>query len=284
MSGEKVVTKSDVAKAYTAASVKSGAVIVVHFAMKPIGKLENGPATLIEPLIDIVGPKGTIIMPTFTWYRMPENLSKPILQENSPIWTGKVPETFLSYPGVKRDRHPHWSQAYLGPLADYFIKVNESDLYGYGKDKVHYKIYEHGGSTMMVACDFASCSAMYPVHDIMDLPYRLSLKKRRGISVDTYMKMTPEEQYNAFDFEKEYYSYSTPTYAPNFAPIEVPLRAAGVLKEAPLGDSKVMHVSLEELYRVMRGEHKKNPDLLFTTKKFNTKLAKLAEDSKKGKV
>ena len=172
MTEEKVVTKSDVAKAYTAAGLKSGAVVMVHCAMKPIGKLENGPDTLLEPLIDIVGPKGTIIMPTFTWFRMPDVFTKPIIQENSPIWTGKVPERFLQYPGVKRDRHPHWSHGYLGSLTDYFIKVNESELYGYGKDKTHYKIYEHGGSTMMVACEFSSCSCMYPVHDIMEIPYR----------------------------------------------------------------------------------------------------------------
>jgi len=279
MAEEKIITKSDVAKAYTAAGVKSGAIIMVHMAMKPIGRLENGSDTLIEPLIDIVGPKGTIVMPTFTWYRMPTEFTKPILQENSPIWTGKVPERFLQYPGVKRDRHPHWSQAYLGPLTESFIKINESELYGYGKEKTQYKIFENGGSTMMVACDFSSCSCMYPVHDLMDLPYRLPLKKRRGRSVDDYMKLSPMEQYKAFDFENEYYNLPTS----NFAPIEGPLRTAGVLKEAPLGNSKVMHVYLKDLYKVMEDEHARNPGLLFVEKKVSPKLQKLAEEAKKKK-
>jgi hypothetical protein len=73
--------------------------------------------------------------------------------------------------------------------------------------------------------------------------------------------MTAEEQHAVVNFEGEYRSGKY--RLPDFAAIEEPLRAAGVLMESPVGRRGIMHVSLEDLYRVMRESHTRDPDLLF---------------------
>jgi len=253
------ITKAEVAAALQAAGLKRGTVVYFHSML--IGRLECGADTVIEALIETVGPEGTIVMPTFTWERLPATPNPPVLQQNTHIWTGRIPRRFLEYPGVLRDRHPLWSNAYWGRLAEEMVRINEAELFGYGEDKVAYRIYQEGGSTFMFACSFKSCSSMYVVHDLMDLPYRQPLKRRRGHSVPEYLSWSPEEQLRFINFEKEYRSGAY--RLPDFSRIEEPLRAAGVLMESSLTGYKLMHVRLADLYRVMREEHARRPDLLF---------------------
>jgi len=253
------ISQQDVETALRRAGLETGA--SVYFHSRLIGRLESGADTIIDALINVVGQDGTIVMPTFTWELIPAVANPPILQENAKIWTGMLPKRFLEYSGVKRDRHPLWSNAYLGPLADELIEWNEQELFGYAEDKVAYRLSEVGGSAFMFACSFKSCSSMYVVHDQLGLPYRQPLKKRRGHSVDDYLSWTPERQRDLIDFDGDYRSGAYDL--PDFSLIEDPLRDAGVLQESPLGKYQLLHVTLHDLFSVMREEHMKRPELLF---------------------
>lgn len=254
-----MITQTDVSAALRAAGLREGALVFVHAAMKPLGWLERGPDTVIDGLLDVLGPKGTLVMPTFTWPDFPGTFEVPVVQENSPIWTGKIPARFAEYPGVKRDRHPAWSNAYHGPLSDELLEINEREVYGYGKNKIHWRIKELGGSTMLVGATFKSCSSMYVPLDILELPCRQIIKTRAGTSVEQYLQMTPQEQHRMHFFENEKPQAGA---RPQLLLIEEPLRQAGVLREVPLGNGSVKHVSLEDLYRVMFDGFEENSKFL----------------------
>lgn len=260
---KKVINKEDIKQSLQATGLKAGALVKVHSGMKEIGWLEKGEDTVLEALLETIGPQGTLVMPTYTALDQltPENCNEPFEQTRCPVWTGRIPVRFSRYPGVVRDRHPLWSNTYCGPLARELAEINEREIYGYGKEKVHWHMSMQGGSTMLLACSFKSCSAMYVPYDVLEFPHRRFIKQRQGISVERYLRLTPREQWDLINFQPDIAAKKAGF--PKLARIAPFLRQAGVLREAPVGNSKIMHVALPDLYQVMFDHARKNPRFLF---------------------
>jgi aminoglycoside N3'-acetyltransferase len=46
--------------------LQSGDQVVVHSSFKSIGPVEGGPVAVVEALLAVLGPSGTLVLPTFT--------------------------------------------------------------------------------------------------------------------------------------------------------------------------------------------------------------------------
>ena len=124
-----VITKSDILEALRAAGVKRGEKVMVHTALGKIGYVCGGAQTVIEALMETVGPEGTIMMPTQSWKNLdPEEgvhwdaaqEDWPVIRENWPAYDkritptntmGAVAEMFRAWPGTIRSGHPARSVA-----------------------------------------------------------------------------------------------------------------------------------------------------------------------------
>jgi len=102
--------------------IRAGDLVMVHSSLSKIGNVDGGPATVIQSIIDIITPEGTLIMPCY-------NSAEVMLKElkhgklldlrSSPSFTGKITETFRTWPGVVRSSHPFSSSCAWGKLAEY---------------------------------------------------------------------------------------------------------------------------------------------------------------------
>ncbi|MCB0093952.1 MAG: AAC(3) family N-acetyltransferase, partial [Caldilineaceae bacterium] len=92
--------------------VQSGSVLVVHTSLRNVGWVSDGPAAVIEALRSVLGPAGTLVMPTMTNF---ETLYDPLTTPTKHM--GIVAETFWRMEGVLRSGHPSGSFAAAGPLA-----------------------------------------------------------------------------------------------------------------------------------------------------------------------
>lgn len=108
------LTKQDIVRDLRALGVGPGMTIMVHSSLSALGHVEGGAETLIEALIEAVGPEGTVAMPA-----MPGGGVFDI--ETSPSAVGTVTEAFRTYPGVKRSFHPSHSACAIGPRADFLL-------------------------------------------------------------------------------------------------------------------------------------------------------------------
>lgn len=94
------------------------------------------PQIIIDSLINMIGPFGTIAFPTHPAYPQ-KKISKLTMRDNDdkeePVeynvittkaWTGLLPNYFLKYPNVVRSRHPINTMAALGPLAIPMMEKN----------------------------------------------------------------------------------------------------------------------------------------------------------------
>ncbi|HYK04442.1 MAG TPA: AAC(3) family N-acetyltransferase [Thermoanaerobaculia bacterium] len=98
--------------ALTALGVERGGVLVVHTSFRKVAPVEGGPLGLIEALLSVIGPAGTLVMPS-----MSDDDEHPFDPQSTPCaGMGIVADTFWRMPGVLRSNNPHAFAAF-GPRA-----------------------------------------------------------------------------------------------------------------------------------------------------------------------
>lgn len=142
MSGAKAVlrsgiprTRATLAADLLALGVTAGMTVLVHSSLSSLGWVCGGSVTVVEALLDVVTPQGTIVMPTFTdsysepayWQESAVPLAWwPTIRATNPAFNpqltpsegmGQIAETFRTWPGTLRSSHPASSFAALGRYA-----------------------------------------------------------------------------------------------------------------------------------------------------------------------
>jgi aminoglycoside 3-N-acetyltransferase len=108
------LTQEAIRSALEKAGIVAGDLVLGHFALSRFGYIAGGAEALIDTMLSLLGPEGTLVMPTFTcsWIGRP-----PFDPQRTPSRVGAVTDRFWRRPGVLRSAHPTHSFAAFGPLA-----------------------------------------------------------------------------------------------------------------------------------------------------------------------
>ena len=96
-----------------ALGVQRGGVLLVHTSFRAVRPVASGPQGLIAALREVLGPEGTLVMPS--WSGDDEELFDPVTTPAAAD-LGVVADTFWRLPGVVRSSHRH-AFAAAGPQA-----------------------------------------------------------------------------------------------------------------------------------------------------------------------
>lgn len=165
--------------------VGEGMCLIVHSSLSSLGWVCGGPIAVIQALMKVVGPSGTIVMPTHT-----SSYSEPSLWENPPVpeswwqeiretmpaynpqitptaYMGKIPETFRNFPGVKRSNHPAVSFASWGKHSE-LITLGHGLEFSMGRDSPLAKIYDLSGMVLLLGTDHSSNTSFHLAESKID--------------------------------------------------------------------------------------------------------------------
>lgn len=167
----KTVVKSEIADALRTIGLERGDSVIVHTSLGKIGYVCGGAQVVIEALIETVGEKGTIMMPTQSWKNLdPETgvhwdadkTDWDRIRENWPAYNkaitptntmGAVAEMFRSWPEAVRSDHPSRSFAAWGRNAEYLTKNHDlSDIFG--DTSPIGKLYDLDGKILLIGVDY----------------------------------------------------------------------------------------------------------------------------------
>lgn len=172
------IGKQDIVRALRETGLHGGDLILVHSSLSAFGHIEGGADTVIDAFLEVLGPRGTLLMPTFTqsaiycdgqWitskgYR-PFNVAK------TETWTGRISATFCQRPGILRSVHPTHSVAGCGPLAKACLADHrEADPPTCRRSPLG-KLVDHKGKLVWFGADLATATFLHFLEDEMDLPY-----------------------------------------------------------------------------------------------------------------
>lgn len=147
--------------------VRPGSVLVVHTSLRNVGWISEGPAAVVRSLRHVLGPEGTLVMPTMT---DSETLYDPRTTPTQHM--GIVAETFWRLEGVLRSDHPAGSFAAAGPLAVQITAPQPIDP-PHGIDSPIGRVYENDGWILLLGVDHSANTSIHLAENMCNAPYRI---------------------------------------------------------------------------------------------------------------
>jgi aminoglycoside 3-N-acetyltransferase len=146
--------------------VTPGSVLVVHTAFSRVGPVEGGPQGLIEALRLVLGPEGTLVMPSMT-----DEDDRPFDPASSPCASlGVVAETFWRMPGVLRTDNPH-AFAAVGPMAAKITAPQPVDV-PHGADSPVGRVRDLDGYVLLLGIGHDADTTVHLAENLAGVRYR----------------------------------------------------------------------------------------------------------------
>jgi len=171
----KFITKTQLIKELQSLQIFPGDTLLVHSSMSKMGYLENGPYTLVDALIEYIGPEGNIMMPSSP----NAGLQLDYVKENkvfdvrsSPSKLGAITECFRKYSQVIRSEHPTEPVCAWGKDAVYLTSGHYNELTPYTKKSPFYRLYENKGKILYIGVTLDNAGTnLHTLEDAVDFPF-----------------------------------------------------------------------------------------------------------------
>ena len=134
MSNQVELSKEEIINDLKRSGVPLGALLHLKVSLKAIGKIKGGPSALLEALLDVVGPQGTLVIDSFvSSYPLPlsSEHAKNVSSKDSPSYAGALANTMIKHPNSVRSQHPIQRFTAIGPLAHELMDKHTPDSGGY---------------------------------------------------------------------------------------------------------------------------------------------------------
>ena len=232
-----------------------GGLLALHSSMKSMGWVEGGPNTVVDAFLDVLGPGGTLMVPTFTYG--PDHAGKPFDPETSAPVTGLIPRTLWRRSDSVRSIAPTHSVAAIGGRA---LDLTRDHLYAttLGRHSPFHRLAEWGGFVMLLGCSHNSNSLIHVAESLAELPYiYVPALAGSGGFCEVRQKDGRVKKIQLTEFTG---------CSKGFFKAETPLRAAGVIRDAKIGQATVQLMRASEVLGVLTPLLRADPCLLFCDK------------------
>ena len=123
MSNGNDVAVDDIVSGLHDAKIRRGDVVLVHAAMRTFGNVQGGGKTVVEAFLKVLGPEGTLIMPTFTFAHEAEK--DPVIDPRTDkSEMGAISEALRLHPDALRSTAFRHSFAAVGRRAEVVTQVD----------------------------------------------------------------------------------------------------------------------------------------------------------------
>jgi aminoglycoside 3-N-acetyltransferase len=235
-----VVTKKQIVENLKELGLAAGDMVIVHSAMAAMGRVEGGATTVIEALLEVLTPSGTLVMPAFAG-------GFPFDFKNSPAGLGIVTETFRNYPGVKRSFHPTHSVCVLGPKADELIRDHLKSPTACGKETPYGRLIDMDGKILLLGVDNDRNTILHTLEEYAEAPY-LSDREFPYLDEKGEVKMLPMKAF--------------PGPHRDFIGLDPLFRMTGAMKTGKVGKAVARLLDAKLMIEVGMEAFEESPDLV----------------------
>lgn len=148
--------------------VTPGSILALHSSMKSIGLVDGGPNSVIDAFLQVLGPGGTLMVPTFTYG--PTHEGRPFDPHSSASVTGLLTETMRNRPDAVRSFAPVHSIAAAGAKAAQLTRDHLATT-TLGRYSPFHRLAEWGGFVMLLGCLHTSNSTIHVAESLAEVPF-----------------------------------------------------------------------------------------------------------------
>ena len=159
----KTLTKETCIEQIRGLGIKRGDILLVHSSLRALGPLDGGAEMVLESLLNVLGPDGTLMMPGF------QSGSEYLLAaagvcfdvRTTPSGCGYLTELFRHYPGALRSLSPTHSMTVFGAKAEDLILGHEKCSVTAGWGSPFEKLIRNNGRILMLGASRNSNTTMH---------------------------------------------------------------------------------------------------------------------------
>ncbi|TAE20748.1 MAG: aminoglycoside 3-N-acetyltransferase [Cytophagales bacterium] len=193
--------------------LQAGDTVMVHAGMRAVGPLLNGPDTLVEALLDVVGSVGTLLC-YVNWEqqyedaldedgRMPDMLRADVppfdpVRSRASRDHGVFAEFVRTTPGAVRSANPGASVVAIGDRAEWFT-ANHALQYGYGPGSPFARLIEVRGKVLMIGAPLDTISLLHHAEHLAQIPNKRIRRMEVPILVNDHVEWLMIEEFDTAD-------------------------------------------------------------------------------------
>jgi aminoglycoside N3'-acetyltransferase len=235
------VTASTLATQLRALGVRHGGVLVLHMSYRAVRPVEGGPGGVIDALLESLGPKGTLVMPS--WTGDDDTPFDPVHTPVSPD-LGVTPELFRKRLEVRRSNHP-FAFAALGPEAE-AITGDPLPIPPHRVESAIGRVWERNGQILLLGVGHDSNTTIHLAEALAHVPY----------AVPKHVTVMRDGAPVRIDYGENDHCCR------RFALADEWLRARGLQREGRVGNAEARLVDSQDVVAVVR-KHLVRTPLLF---------------------
>lgn len=219
--------RQQLTQAFRTAGLQDGDLVLVHSALRKLGPVEGDGETVIDALLDAVGPYGTVAMPTHTWKVVTSE--QPVFHQTlTPSNVGVLTNLFRKRPGVLRSLHPTHSVAAIGPQAAALVAGHELNDTPCSASSPYGRLRDWGGKVFIIGEGLNCCTLFHGCEQWAGMSWAVSQHPIQLYSVTAAGQVIPVSFRNIIVNTWDQY----PRLEPH-------LIATGALRVSKLGDCEL---------------------------------------------
>ena len=194
----RVVTWSRLAQDLQALGLRPGMAVELHASVRRVGWVVGGPDTLLQAVLDVLGPQGTLMM-WAGWEDNPYHMDewdperwKAYLREcptfeparsRADRRQGILTEYLRTWPGAHRSSHPEASMVAVGRLASRFTQDQPHD-YPYGPGSPLERLVAAGGQILLLGSPLERVTLLHLAEHLAKVEGKRIVKYRMPVLRD----------------------------------------------------------------------------------------------------
>ena len=253
--GVSELSQADIVKGLRQMGLKSGDVVLVHSAMRTMGRVQGGAGTVVDAFLEVVGDRGTLVVPTFTFFHEIE--ADPIVDPQSDASEmGIITETTRKHPKALRSIAYRHSFAAIGHRAEVITQVDPV-LPVFDFRSSFGVMLALNTQILMLGMTYSSCTSLHFAEWVCEVPYRhiidLNVKVRRPDGSVVPQPMT--------DYQPHTYSG---TRNPDFNRLGRMLEQRGLVDTTAIGNAALRRFAMRDLIDLAQIEAEKDYNVFRT--------------------
>ena len=187
-----IATRTSLLADLRAIGIAPGDAVLVHAALRMVGRVVGGADTILSAMRDAVGPEGTILGYT-DWQLEDDECDDPALRPHIPAFdplrsrstrdNGYWPEMLRTTPGALRSGNPGASMAAIGGRAAWLVADHALD-YGYGPQSPLGKLVEANGKVLMLGASLDHMTLLHHAEHLANFPNKRIKRYEAPLLID----------------------------------------------------------------------------------------------------